>query len=154
MLYPEGPPVQRSEAGLDHGSTSTYQSPSFRRIHDAPETVPSALGPRPPRPPSPPSERMKNVRIDEGNVVKTSYKPPREFVVCRGTVWFAYVRIAGVLVASGTFGWCFGTLWSLVAFLVRLFTCGTGWSIAVHTLWFLWFTLITSGILFGLCGSL
>ena len=79
MPYPEGPPVQRSEAGLDHGSTSTYQSPSFRRIHDAPETVPSALGPRPPRPPSPPSEKMKNVRIDEGNVVKTSYKPPREF---------------------------------------------------------------------------
>ena len=154
MLYPEGPPVQRSEAGLDHGSTSTYQSPSFRRIHDAPETVPSTLGPCPPRPPSPPSEKMKNVRIDEGNVVKTSYKPPREFVVCRGTVWFAYVRIAGVLVTSGTFGWCFGTLWSLVAFLVRLFTCGTGWSIVVHTLWFLWFTLITSGILFGPCGSL
>ena len=77
--YPEGPPVQRSEACLDHGSTSTYQSPSFRRIHDAPETVPSALGPRPPRPPSPPSEEMKDVRIDEGNVVKTSYKPPREF---------------------------------------------------------------------------
>ena len=97
---------------------------------------------------------MKNVRIDEGNVVKTSYKPPREFVVCRGTVWFAYVRIAGVLVASGTFGWCFGTLWSLVAFLVRLFTCGTGLSIVVHTLWFLWFTLNTSGILFGPCGSL
>ena len=145
MPYPEGPPVQRSEAGLDHGSTSTYQSPSFRRIHDAPETVPSALGPRPPRPPSPPSEKMKNVRIDEGNVVKTSYKPPCEFVVCRGTVWFACI-----LVASGTFGWCFGTLWSLVAFLVRLFTCGTGWSIVVHTLWFLWFTLITSGILFGL----
>ena len=58
--------------------------------------------------------------------------------------------MAGVLVASGTFGWGFGTLWSLVAFLVRLFTCGTGWSIVVHTLWFLWFTLITSGILFGL----
>ena len=50
--YPEGPPLQRSEAGLDHGSTSTYQSPSFRMIHDAPETVPSALGPLPPRPPS------------------------------------------------------------------------------------------------------
>ena len=33
-----------------------------------------------------------------------------------------------VLVASGTFGW-------LVAFLVGLFTCGTGWSIVVHTLW-------------------
>ena len=25
----------------DRGSTSTYQSPSFRRLHDAPETVPS-----------------------------------------------------------------------------------------------------------------
>ena len=69
--------------------------------------------------------------------------------------------MAGVLVASGTFGWGFGTLWSLVAFLVRLFTCGTGWSIVVHTLWsrvvhldtscilfgLVWFTLITSGSL-------
>ena len=138
MPYPEGPPVQRSEAGLDHGSTSTYQSPSFRRIHDAPETVPSALGPRPPRPPSPPSEKMKNVRIYEGNVVKTSYKPPREFVVCRGTIWFALVQFGSgmfgwcfdTLVTSGTFGWCFGTLWSLV---VRLFT--------MHYVWSLWYAI-------------
>ena len=36
---------------------------------------------RPPRPPSPPSEKMGNVRIDDGNVVKTSYKPPREFPI-------------------------------------------------------------------------
>ncbi|CAI8016461.1 PDZ and LIM domain protein 7, partial [Geodia barretti] len=81
LPYPEGPPVQRSplspDSGLDRGSTSTstYQSPSFRRLHDAPETVPSALGPCPPRPPSPPSEKMRDIRIDDGNTVKTSYKP-------------------------------------------------------------------------------
>ena len=34
--------------------------------------------------------------------------------------------VAGVLVTSGTFGWCFCTLWSLVAFMVRLFTTHYG----------------------------
>ena len=80
--------------------------------------------PCPPRPPSPPSEKMKNVRIDEENVVKTSYKPPREFVVCLGSVMCVFrceccvcvsVWFACVLVTSGTFGWCVLVHLSLVA---------------------------------------
>lgn len=76
LPYPEGSPVQRSELSADSGlSTSTIQSPSFRKLHMSPETVPSVFS-QPPRPPSPPSSQMKDIYIEEGNVVKTSYKPP------------------------------------------------------------------------------
>ena len=110
---------------------------------------------------------MKNVRIDEGNVVKTSYKPPREFVVCRGAVWFTLVFWLVIWYTLVAMVRLFTTHYICMVFVVgHLSSFGTLWSLVVlfDLLWFIlitsgtlglmWFTFATSGTFWSFCGSL
>ena len=90
--------IHSPESGLDTGSSSTQQSPAFKRITVADRPTPSIIRygsekykyidckiklnsvTTPPfsRPPPPPTVQMQNVTIEDTNVIKTSQRPQRK----------------------------------------------------------------------------